>query len=560
MNTTNRILGIVALIGAPFLLIDGINVGFKETADTHISGFFNFAFITGWICSVVALYRNGAYGKDKTGTVIFSLQIVLLFFANAWNIYEMVQPGVNTLLYRVLDTCWPLSLLCMFISGLVIAMKGRLTGWQRYIPLLAGCWLPLGLITWMLLPRSAGVFFFFSLYSAIAWSMMALAVLLPVKGNNRISSGSRQPKGLSSQEARLVPIGLFFFLCAWYLTDTNAAVISWGERVRDMGLITAMALLQWMVVRFSLNFFRRKYPHYSQTLPRSVFTILVSGLTGMFIARVIYTIPGQLLSNETGQTIAGESYQRYTLLLPSGNDLFSFSMFAANFGPCFFFSALIVAVYEIIFTFHELRKIDKEKEELKKANLQSQLDSLKTQVNPHFLFNSINTVLSLIHTAPDKAEQFLIELSTVYRYLLNTNENGLATLQQELQFAHSYFHLLKTRFGDAIELKVEVAEKYMQLQLPSLTLQLLLENAVKHNVVSANRPLTILLRTEGKGNPVFLRVQNNLQRKTGLVLSGRMGLNNILSKFKLLDEDDVLVTDKDGHFTVMLPLLKKQLT
>jgi LytS/YehU family sensor histidine kinase len=236
----------------------------------------------------------------------------------------------------------------------------------------------------------------------------------------------------------------------------------------------------------------------------------------------------------------------------------SLEQFTHNFGPSFFFSALIIGAHEVLYNFYELRRLDQEREALKKAHLQSQFDSLKTQVNPHFLFNSINTVLSLIHTSPAQAETFLIELSSVYRYLLQSNENQLATLQQELQFTHSYFHLLKTRFGNAIQLAVSIDEKWMQYQLPSLTLQLLLENAVKHNVVSLSRPLIISLNTqeETDKDTVFLIVQNNLQPKTQAVASHRMGLNNILSKFELLNHNEVIVTDKDDHFTVILPLLK----
>ncbi|HET7896259.1 MAG TPA: histidine kinase, partial [Flavisolibacter sp.] len=206
------------------------------------------------------------------------------------------------------------------------------------------------------------------------------------------------------------------------------------------------------------------------------------------------------------------------------------------------------------------RRIDREKEELKKAHLQSQLDSLKTQVNPHFLFNSLNSALSLIRSSPAKAEIFLLELSSVYRYLLQTNENQLTTLQQELQFAHSYFHLLKTRFGEAIQLQIEVDEQWLPYRLPSLTLQLLLENAVKHNVVSLAKPLTIKLRTDKhpEKETVFLTVQNNLQRKTQAVPSSKMGLNNILTKFRLLNGEEVMVTDKDNRFTVTFPLLKKE--
>jgi sensor histidine kinase YesM len=345
-----------------------------------------------------------------------------------------------------------------------------------------------------------------------------------------------QNKELPRLERRLMLIGVLLFLCAWYMGDEGSKNVSIVEAARDLGFILTLASLQWLVAHRILVFFRKKYPHYSKVLRRVVFSVIASGLAGMVLATLIYGIPMLIFEHK----------------------IFGFALFTVNFGPMFFYSALVIGAHEVLYNFYELRRIDREREELKKAHLQSQLDSLKTQVNPHFLFNSLNTVLSLIPASPDKAESFLLELSSVYRYLLKASESQLATLQQELQFAHSYFHLLKTRFGNAIQLEVEVEDKWLQHQLPSLTLQLLLENAVKHNVVSMAKPLTITLRTEKQteAEAVFLTVQNNLQRKTQAVPSHKMGLNNILSKFQLLNQDDVVITDKDNCFTVMLPLLK----
>jgi hypothetical protein len=344
---------------------------------------------------------------------------------------------------------------------------------------------------------------------------------------------------LAKQERRVMLGSILAFLCGWYLSDDNNKEASVAAKFRDLAFILTIAFLQWLIVRTVWYRLRRRYPHYSQMVSRVIFSILISGTLSMIMATLVYGIPMLLIEHR----------------------VFGFADFRVNFGPCFFFCALIVGAHEVIQNFFELRRIEKEKEELKKAHLQSQLDSLKTQVNPHFLFNSINTAISLIPAAPRKAEAFLIELSSVYRYLLQANEKQLTTLQQELQFAHSYFHLMKTRFGEAIRLEVTIDERWLSYQLPSLTLQLLLENAVKHNVVSPAKPLTITLCTETmqEDGTAFLTVKNNLQRKTRSVPSAKMGLNNILSKFRLLNESDVIITDRDGHFTVMLPLLKAKL-
>ena len=207
--------------------------------------------------------------------------------------------------------------------------------------------------------------------------------------------------------------------------------------------------------------------------------------------------------------------------------------------------------------FEKWRKLVDEAEQLKKENLQSQLEGLKGQVNPHFLFNSLNSLSSLIGDDPDKAEKFLDEMSKVYRYLLRTNEDGLTTLDAEMQFIHSYFHLLQTRFGQALHMHCSIEKELEEYQLPSLTLQLLLENAVKHNVVSTINPLEITVSTQRADGKAYLSVVNNLQPKQEPPPSTRMGLNNIISKFRLLDREDVTIMEDGQSFRVTVPLIKK---
>lgn len=193
-----------------------------------------------------------------------------------------------------------------------------------------------------------------------------------------------------------------------------------------------------------------------------------------------------------------------------------------------------------------------EKEQLQQLSIQHEFDALKSQVNPHFLFNCFNTLSSLISEDPRRAEKFLDELSKVYRYLLRSNEDGLSTLQNELRFIESYYRLLKTRHGDAIQLQMEVDKRYEPYLIPSLSLQLLVENAVKHNVVSRQQPLVIDIFTM-VGNK--LAVNNNLQCKTVKVPSNRVGLDNIRHKFELLNQPGFQVLEDSKNFTVVLPLI-----
>lgn len=339
-------------------------------------------------------------------------------------------------------------------------------------------------------------------------------------------------------ERRLMVVGVLLFIGLWYVTSNETRGESALVTLRNLAFMATLAVLQWTLVHHVLNYFRKRYPDYSRMLLRVVLSVVVSGFLGMVMATLLYGIPMWIMEHR----------------------LFSFALFSVNFGPMFFFSGLIVGAEEVIFNFYELNRIEKEKEELKKAHLQSQLDSLKTQVNPHFLFNSLNTLLSLIPVSPQRAEKFVLELSAVYRYLLQSGEHQLTTVEKELQFAQSYFHLLRTRFEEGISLLVDVDPYYLDYQIPSLTLQLLLENAVKHNRVSPSTPLhiTVSIQKEGPSQKLYLVVKNNLQRKLQAVPSTRMGLNHILSKFRLLNEEEVIITDKEGAFTVMVPLLKKQ--
>jgi hypothetical protein len=192
-----------------------------------------------------------------------------------------------------------------------------------------------------------------------------------------------------------------------------------------------------------------------------------------------------------------------------------------------------------------LRRLEQEK-------MAVQLRALQGQVNPHFLFNSLNTLSSLIDESPRQAGEFVDELSSVYRYLLRANETPLTTLHDELDFIRSYYHLLQTRHGTGIDLRIAVDERYLDKQLPPLSLQLLVENAVKHNVVLPDQPLTITITTEPNEQLV---VQNNLQRKASRVLSNGVGLSNILTQYRLLGQGLPTVHDGSGQFVVILPLV-----
>lgn len=192
-----------------------------------------------------------------------------------------------------------------------------------------------------------------------------------------------------------------------------------------------------------------------------------------------------------------------------------------------------------------LQRMQQEKTEM-------QMRALQSQINPHFLFNGLNTLSSLIDEDPNQAGEFVDELSKVYRYLLRSNEHELTPLSIELRFINSYFHLLKTRFGRSVSLEIDVDDAFGEALLPPLTLQLLVENAVKHNVVIAQKPLNIRIRTTPDK---LLVVENSLQRKILRVESNGVGLSNITFKYQLLNQPPPIIQEHEGWFQVKLPLL-----
>ncbi len=213
---------------------------------------------------------------------------------------------------------------------------------------------------------------------------------------------------------------------------------------------------------------------------------------------------------------------------------------------------MATSMWEADYTFHQLKTSANEKEKLEQLTIQQEFETLKSQVNPHFLFNCFNTLSSLISEDRKQAEVFLNELSKVYRYLLRNNQDGLSTLQTEIRFIESYYRLLKTRHGDAVQIEIEFDKKYENYLLPSLSLQLLVENAVKHNALSKNKPLVIDIFTT-TGNKLV--VCNNLQVRKIKGPSNKIGLDNIRSKYELLNQPGFQVLEDVTTFSVVLPLI-----
>ena len=188
---------------------------------------------------------------------------------------------------------------------------------------------------------------------------------------------------------------------------------------------------------------------------------------------------------------------------------------------------------------------------LRQQKLSSELNALRAHVDPHFLFNSFNVLSGLIDEDSEKAQTFLSGLSGIYRYILEQRNEATSTLKDELIFADKYLALQRMRFENAIELDTQIGLEFMDRKLPSLSLQLLLENAIKHNGFDANNPLKLSLNIQEDK----LIVSNNINPRKDHVAKNGVGLKNIDDRYELLSKNKIEIINGDKHFIVKLPLL-----
>ena len=222
----------------------------------------------------------------------------------------------------------------------------------------------------------------------------------------------------------------------------------------------------------------------------------------------------------------------------------------------FYVSGLIITLI-VSMTIHAIgffKETQKQKiinEKLSKEKVASELNALRAHVDPHFLFNSFNVLSGLIDENPGRAQEFLSGLSNIYRYILEHRKDSTSTIEEELKFAQEYMHLQKMRFEEGIQLKTNIPEHLLQKKIPSLSLQLLLENAIKHNGFDTEYPLKITI--ENVDN--YLVVKNNMKTRKNITKSNGMGLENIRDRYNLLSSQNIEIDSKQNYFTVKLPLI-----
>lgn len=219
----------------------------------------------------------------------------------------------------------------------------------------------------------------------------------------------------------------------------------------------------------------------------------------------------------------------------------------------FIMACLVTTSCYIIYLIRRQQQVLIENEQLQAENIRNQYEVLKNQLNPHMLFNSLNTLRSLVRENQNKAQDYIQELSRVLRYTLQSNESQSVNLREEMEFVSAYIFLLKMRFENNLQFDIQIDKSLEEYRLPPMGLQVLIENAVKHNEISNRKPLTIHIATDHSG---ILSVSNAIQPKWSATSGTGIGLVNLAKRYRLLFKQDIQITE-DKEFTVRIPLIRE---
>lgn len=287
----------------------------------------------------------------------------------------------------------------------------------------------------------------------------------------------------------------------------------------------------WVSVRAITFFFRRHCAKFNFTF-RLLSQIVTSCVASIIIIQLIHFLGFRyFLSRE----YCPDDFEMKNLLLVS-----------------ILLTFLIITIYESFYLFLRYSESALETERYKKESIEAQYQNLTSRLNPHFLFNSLNTLTTIVEEDRKKAVAYIQELSVVYRYVLNSHNKTWIDLPSELKFTNSYITLLKMRFEDNLQISLDVCEQHLAYGILPLTVQLLIENAVKHNEISNSNPLDLKIFCTDE----FLIVSNNKQKRIIMPSSTKVGLQNISERYRFLINREVVIEDNETTFTVKIPLVK----
>ncbi|WP_462251715.1 sensor histidine kinase [Ekhidna sp.] len=292
----------------------------------------------------------------------------------------------------------------------------------------------------------------------------------------------------------------------------------------------------WLINRLILIRLRKLYPSLKDNVKRIVLLFFCTSVTVIVVDSLGFSLLSWLAETTGGNAQTGSFRVRsYTLII------------------IVFLTVMIMAIYEAIYFFGLLKRSIREEEQAKQAIIQAELDTLRNQAQPHFFFNTLNTLRDIIDQSPkEDAKKFVDKLSEIYRFLLESGNTNLISLKSELKFAKAYIHVQSERFGSNLKLNWDIPSTIENKLIAPMSIQLLLENAIKHNVVSKSKPLVINVYVKDD----FIVVMNRIQKKSTQVPSTKMGLRNIEKRYELISDRTVEIVNDGKEFTVMLPLME----
>jgi two-component system, LytTR family, sensor kinase len=299
-----------------------------------------------------------------------------------------------------------------------------------------------------------------------------------------------------------------------------------------LGTITVITLLIWEANRLATPYFTKYGAAQKDKIKSLILFLLMGALSTTIISVGTVLFVSKVLHN----------YSFNETLIP----------LKLNLIYAWLANLLFHLLNAITFYFKEYKTKWMEAEELKSVSALSELQLVKSQINPHFLFNNLNVLSTLVMQNNSDANKFIEEFCKVYRYILNNHEKELVELSTEIDYIKPYIYLLQKRFVEGLDISINIPDEYKKFYIIPASLQMLIENAIKHNVVSKNKPLHIDVHVNGNNTIV---VSNNLQLKLSLENSSKIGLQNIIKRYWLVSGKEVVVDKTVAAFTVTLPLL-----
>lgn len=327
----------------------------------------------------------------------------------------------------------------------------------------------------------------------------------------------------------LIGIIILSFVTDYLINNSFGRNLPLIEAIISWAVALIFAAVDWMIMRRILIGLRQRFPSIQDDRKRILYFIF-----GIIATIIIVDFIGTLFF----KFVIGLNYHsidKIRLLV-----------------PIIIVSMMTMAIYEAIYFYTRLKVSIRLEEQSKQAIVQAQLDALKNQAQPHFFFNTMNTLRDIIdQNTKEEAKDFVDKISDIYRFILDKRDSNIIRLEDEIKFAQAYAHVQSERFGDNLEIIWNIPKEALSKAIVPMSIQLLLENAIKHNVVSRSKPLTV--KVEKIGNHIV--VSNKVQPKSTQLPSTGLGLENISGRYSLISEYPVEIINENDWFVVRLPLI-----